>query len=667
MEVPDFTGWASKNDLECSDGRTIRRGAFAHQDGVKVPLVWQHQRTEPSNVLGHAFLSNRNEGVYTQAFFNDSPSGQNAKLLVEHGDVESLSIYANQLKQQGGNVMHGSIQEVSLVLIGANPGACIDSINLAHGDGYNPVDDEGIIYTGEEIIHGDEIEAIDTEGITNEGDNMEKEELVHADGTKVLNKDETVQDVYDSMDAKQQEVLHYMVGEALEQGKSDGGSVVKHGTEITGEDLTHQYQEGFNMARNVFETADKISTSEPRPTLTHSQLQTIMDDAPRLGSVKESFLAHAGDYGIDDIELLFPDATLDANGISYIARRSEWVQSVLSTTKHSPFSRIKSLAADLTADEARAKGYVKGSLKKDEVIKMLKRTTTPTTIYKKQKLDRDDIVDITEIDIIQWLKTEMRVMLDEEIARAILVGDNREADDPDKINEDNLRPIAYDVDMYNTVVNLTTGNTAQQNIDQIVRAMSNYKGTGTPTMYTTNETLTDLILSKDTLGRRFYNTIADLSAAIRVSTIIPVEALETDTDIVAVIVNLADYTVGADKGGEINTFDDFDIDYNQQKYLIETRISGALTKPKSAITIKITSGNVVTPGAPTFVASTGVLTIPTEAGVVYTNADTGVAYSAGAQTAIAAGATVDVEAVPAAGYGFTHDTDATWTFTRDAS
>jgi HK97 family phage prohead protease len=679
MEVPDFSGWASKNDLLCSDGRILRDGAFKHQNGQKVPLVWQHQYDSPENVLGHAFLEDRPEGVYARAYFNNTPAAESARQLVVHGDVNGLSIFANRLVQKrsasGVDVTHGDIKELSLVLAGANPGALIDSINLAHGDGIHPSDDEAIITTGEALIHGDlfsddegepaevVIDAIETAGESQEREIMGNQQLEHADGT-------TVEDVFNSMTQEQQDVVDIIVNEAIKNagGASLSQSDIKDITNITTDELVHQFKEGFNVARNEFQSNSALgSTKEVGPSLSHDQLKTIVDDAQKFGSLKESFLAHAGDYGIDDIDLLFPDAKNDGNGISFIKRRTEWVANVLDGVKHSPFSRIKSLAADITADEARAKGYVKGNLKKDEVIKLLKRVTTPKTVYKKQKLDRDDIVDITEIDIIVWLKGEMRLMLDEEIATAILVGDGREPDDDDKIDEDHLRPIAFDVDMYNTVVELDANPTPSEMIEAIVRSRKSYKGTGTPTFYTTDDVLTDLILDKDTLGRRFYATETELSAALRVKEIVTVEAMERVTDIVGVLVNLTDYTVGADKGGEINTFDDFDIDYNQQKYLIETRISGALTKPKAAVTIKYYQGSVITPNQPSFVEATGVVTIPTQTGVVYRNDDTNAVLTAGPQTALAPGATLNVEATPATGYSFPHDYDGDWGFTRPRS
>jgi hypothetical protein len=690
----DFGGYATKAGLKCSDGRTITPEAFKHQDKMTVPLVWQHGHSEPSNVLGHAILEARDDGIYALGYFNATEQGKSAKQLVEHKDIKSLSIYANQLVEKAKTVLHGTIREVSLVLSGANPGALIDYVRVAHADGeVETLEDEAVIYTGLEIQHSDETDSkTEEDAESSDEDNSEESEEADADktvkevydslsdeqkaavhsmiGSAVANADgsdashaassnePTVQEVYDSLTAVQKDVVHYMIGAALEA--STTSSTATHS-----DTENDNNQEGTEMTHNVFES--DANGSKPGATLTHDQLKTIVDDAGRLGSLKESFLAHAAEYGIEDIDVLFPDATLDSNGITYVSRRMEWVNNVLTNTKHSPFSRIKSLSADLTADEARAKGYVKGNLKKDEVIRMLKRVTTPKTIYKKQKLDRDDIVDITTVDIVAWLKAEMRLMLDEEIARAVLVGDNRPADDDDKIDEDHIRPIAYDIDMYNTTVELAVDISPTDLIDAVVNAMDSYKGTGTPTLYTTQRRLTSMLLAKDTLGRRLYPTKADLAGALLVQDVIAVEAMEQDSDLVGVIVNLTDYTIGADQGGNVSMFDNFDIDYNQQRYLIETRISGALTKPKSAITLKVNSGRVVTPTAPTFVTSTGVLTVPSQTGVVYKDADTGATLSSGAQTAIAPGASVDVEAVPANGYGFTHDADTEWGFTRDAS
>jgi hypothetical protein len=624
---------------------------------MRVPLVWQHLHNEPVNILGHALLENRDDGVYTYGFFNDTEVAQIAKESVRHGDITALSIYANNLQQKGKQVFHGDIKEVSLVLAGANPGAFIDSVNLAHSDG-SDIEDEAIIYTGLSFEHSD----------TQEGDNVSTDKVIHADTTTP----KTVDEVWSTLNEEQTTVVSAMIAQALESTSEDSA---KHSeldptiitTAITDDVIQHvdkSIKEGFqNMSRNAFEQNE--TTADKRPTLTHSQLTTIINDGNKYGKLSDSFIAHAGDYGIDDIEFLFPDAKTLSNTPEFISRRMEWVTKVLGGVRKSPISRVKSIVADITADEARAKGYVKGTLKKDEVIKLLKRVTMPKTIYKKQKLDRDDIIDITDIDVVSWLKMEMRIMLDEEVAAAILVGDGRESDDEDKIDEDNLRPIAYDVDMYNTTIYLDGTPTPAETIEAIIRSLDSYKGSGAPTFYTTQSKLTDMLLDKDTLGRRYYTTKAELAAALGVNEIVVVEAMSRAADVVGVIVNLIDYTVGADKGGEINFFDDFDIDYNQNKYLIETRISGALTKPKSAITIRSNPGIVLTTvTSPTFNTTTGVLTIPTQTGVVYKNADMTTTFTAGAQVAIASGETVIVEAVATTGYSFAHGLDTDWAFTR---
>lgn len=655
-QIPDFSGYATKNGLKCSDGRTIMTDAFKHNDTMRVPLVWQHLHNEPVNILGHALLENRGDGVYTYGFFNDTEAAQIARESVKHGDITALSIYANNLQQKGKQVFHGDIKEVSLVLAGANPGALIDSVNLAHSDG-SDVDDEAIIYTGLSFEHAD----------TNEGDDVNSTTVIHADTT-----DKTVKEVWDTLNEEQQTVVSAMIAQALEEPTA--GAPVQHSeldtdvitTTITDDVILHvdkSITEGFNTMRNAFEQNE--TTLDKRPTLTHSQLATIVNDGNKYGKLSDSFIAHAGDYGIDDIEFLFPDAKTLSNTPEFISRRMEWVSKVLGGVRKSPISRVKSIVADITADEARAKGYVKGTLKKDEVIKLLKRVTQPKTIYKKQKLDRDDIIDITDIDVVTWLKMEMRIMLDEEIAAAILVGDGRESDDEDKIDEDHLRPIAYDVDMYNTTVFLDGTPTPAETIEAIIRSLDSYKGSGAPTFYTTQSKLTDLLLDKDTLGRRYYTTKSELSAALGVSEIVVVEAMSRAADVVGVIVNLIDYTLGADKGGEINFFDDFDIDYNQNKYLIETRVSGALTKPKSAITIRSNPGIVLaTVTAPTFVNSTGVVTIPTQTGVTYKDGETNAVLTAGAQTALVVGDALLIEAVVTAGYSFAHGLDTDWAFTR---
>ena len=574
MESYDFSGWATKNNLKCSDGRTIRKDAFKDNDGQTVPLVWNHQHNESFDVLGHALLENREEGVYAYCKFNDTESGKNAKLLVQHGDVNQLSIYANNLKQQGPHVMHGVMREVSLVLAGANPGAYIGSV-IRHGDELSYVEesDEGIIFTGEDIsiFHSED-----------KSEHNDEEKLEHADSEKKedtqMENEKTVQDVFDSMSEEQKNVVYAMIGMALE----DAG-VEDEENEGGNEDMKH----------NLFDQ-DEYNNEN---VLSHSDMETIIGDAKRYGSMKESFLAHAQDYGIENIDYLFPEAKSLNTPPDFIKREMGWVSTVMSSVHHTPFSRIKSMFADITADEARAKGYIKGNLKKEEVFSLLKRTTTPTTIYKKQKMDRDDVVDITDFDVIAWLKSEMRMMLDEEIARAILVGDGRLASSDDKINEQNIRPIWKDDDLYTikSVVNVPTdGNFAEEFIDQSVRAMKDYKGSGSPVAFMTEEMLTECLLIKDTNKHRMYKSANEVATAMRVSNIITVPVMEglkresgSDTfELKALIVNLNDYNVGADKGGAVNMFDDFDIDYNQQKYLIETRCSGALIKPYSAIALE---------------------------------------------------------------------------------
>lgn len=551
----DFGGWATRANLKCSDGRTIMKDAFKHLDGQTKPLVWMHQHNDPDNVLGHALLENRDEGVYAYCTFNDSESGKQAKELVQHGDVNALSIYANKLKQDGPFVKHGEIREVSLVLAGANPGAYIDSV-IKHGE---ESDEEAIIYTGENLYlsHAD------------------KEKKEEKGDSKMENNDKTVAEVFDTLTEEQKTVVYALIGSALEdsEGAEDEG-----GNE--------------NMKHNVFdmdETMDDV--------LSHDAMQEIIGDAKRFGSLKESFLAHSADYGIENIDWLFPEAKSLNTPPDFIKREMGWVQTVINGTHHTPFSRIKSMFADITEDEARARGYMKGKLKKEEVFSLLKRTTTPTTIYKKQKLDRDDVIDITDFDVVAWLKSEMRMMLDEEIARAILIGDGRLSSSDDKINEQNIRPIWKDEDLYtikSRIVVPEGGNEAEEFIDQSVRAMKDYKGTGSPTAFMTEEMLTECLLLKDTNKHRLYKNADEVATAMRVSKIVTVPVMEglqrmDNSDklaLKAIIVNLNDYNVGADKGGAINMFDDFDIDYNQQKYLIETRCSGALIKPFSAIVLE---------------------------------------------------------------------------------
>ena len=579
MEKYDFSGWCTRTNLKCSDGRTILKDAFKENDGQTVPLVWNHQHNDPFNVLGHALLKNCDDGVYSYCKFNDTESGQAAKQLVEHGDVTALSIYANQLKQQGGNVLHGAIREVSLVLAGANPGAYIDSI-ISHGE---ESDEEAIIYTGEDITlsHAEDEKSEEDESLKHADEDKGETNNMEEETKKPENQEgeETVEDVWNTLSEKQKTVVYAIIGQALEGDE--------------GEDQNNKQGED-QMKQNVFDKDDQNNS------LSHDAMDTIIGDAKRYGSMKESFLAHAQEYGIENVDYLFSDGKADSPVPGFIKRDTGWVSKVMAGVTHSPFSRIKSLFADITEDDARAKGYIKGNLKKEEVFSLLKRSTTPTTIYKKQKMDRDDIVDITDFDVVAFLKSEMRLMLDEEIARAILVGDGRLSSSDDKINEQNIRPIWKDDDLYTIkqTVNVANGATdsdkAKEFIKSVIKSRKNYKGSGEPTLYTTEDVLTDCLLLEDTTGRVIYDSVEKLRNTLRVKEIVTVPAMEglsrmsgsDNLDLMGIIVNLKDYKVGADKGGAINMFDDFDIDYNQQKYLIETRCSGALVKPYSVIALE---------------------------------------------------------------------------------
>lgn len=633
----DFGGYVTKNDTLCADGRTIRKNAFKAQDGQRVPLVWMHQRNEPENVLGHAILENRDDGVYGYCKFNNSPRGKQAKLLVEHGDITSMSIYANNLVQKGGNVTHGMIREVSLVIAPANPGALIDNPVVQHGDEEYEDLTRATITSGcdielnveYEIEHSEDDDSepvkmkakkkkvlskskpdpdddedeeddeeeddFDDEEEDDDMDSKKKKSMQHADDdsnppktkktpSEAYNDDEeTVQDVYDSMTDKQKKVVAYMIGAALAEQEDDEA---EQSDDMEGDDF---------MARNVFDQNNEMEMSDNKtPSLTHDQISCIFEDAKKCGSLRESFMEHAQEYGIENIDILFPDAKTVGDNPYLIKRKTEWVAGVLNETNHVPFSRIKTVQADITADEARAKGYVKGNMKKEEVIKLLKRVTTPTTVYKKQKLDRDDILDITDLNIVAWLKSEMRVMLDEELARAFLISDGREIDDPDKIDEEHIRPIWKDDDMYAYHIVLPADITNDELPEELLKAQEEYNGSGNPKFYTTSKTVLKMLLLKDKIGRRLYNTETELSSAIGVASMVKVPVMERQTrvvegktlELVGIIVNLRDYTVGASAGGQVSMFDDFDIDYNQFKYLMETRCCGALTVPKSAIVIE---------------------------------------------------------------------------------
>ena len=565
----DFSGWATKNDLVCADGRIIRHDAFKDNDGQTVPLVWNHQHNETGNVLGHALLENRNEGVYAYCSFNESEAGKNAKLLVQHGDISALSIYANKLKQSGSDVLHGAIREVSLVLSGANPGALIENVAMAHSD--ELIEDEAIIYTGLslELAHSDEEKK--------EEPKEDKEEEKVADEAKKTESDKTVKEVFDSLTDEQKTVVYAMIGQALEDAK--------HSAIDEEED-----SEGGNdeMKHNVFDN-DQMEND----ALIHDGLQTIIEDGKRFGSLKESYLAHAAEYGIDNIDWLFPEAkNINGDGAPGFLKRNPdaWVNVVMNGVHHTPFARIKMMFADLREDDARAKGYAqKGKLKKEEVFGLLKRAIEPTTIYKKQKLDRDDVIDITDFDVVSWLKGEMRMMLDEEIARAILFGDGRAASSEDKIRETNIIPLTKDAALYTIQMEVTpaSGETlGHALINAAVKAQDTYEGSGNLTAFIANDKVTDMLLLEDAQGHRMYKDMNELALAMSVNKIVKVPASIIPTGVYAAIVDLNDYNVGADKGGAVNMFDDFDIDYNQQKYLIETRCSGALTKPFSAIVLK---------------------------------------------------------------------------------
>lgn len=598
MEKYDFSGWATRNDLKCSDGRIIRANAFKGNDGKVVPLVYNHDHNDPENVLGHALLENRAEGVYAYCSFNDSPRAQHVKATVQHGDICSLSIYANQLKQMGSDVIHGAIREVSLVLAGANPGAFIDNPCFAHSD--DPVEDEATIYTGLplELMHSDEEyeddevddeyeddeDEVDDDYDDDEYDDEEYEEydgsdddvIEHADSDEEEDEEDemdavTIQDVLDTLNPTQMAVVTTVIGKAIADAKNNDSE--------EGEE---------EMKHNVFDTEYNDDT------LMHSEfMATVINDAKSCGSMAESFMKHSADYGIENIDWLQPEyKNINGDGAPGFIKRNpdDWVQVVMNGVHHTPYAKVKMMFADLREDEARAKGYIKGNLKKEEVFGLLKRQIGPTTIYKKQKFDRDDIVDITDFDVISWVKGEMRTMLDEEIARAVVFGDGRTALAEDKINEASIIPIWKDADLYNikyTVDPAEGESLAHAIINAAVKAQDNYEGSGNLTAFLKNGTVSTMLLEEDKDGHRMYKDMRELALAMGVDKIVKVPASIVPSEIHGVIVDLKDYNIGADKGGAINMFDDFDIDYNQMKYLIETRCSGALTKPFSAITLKV--------------------------------------------------------------------------------
>lgn len=562
----DFSGWATKANMLCSDGRIIRQNAFEQCDGLKVPLVWNHRHNNPEEVLGHALLENRAEGVYAYCYFNNTESAKHAKECVQHGDINQLSIYANKLKQLGSDVIHGMIREVSLVHCGANPGAFIDSVIMHGDDAY----EEGDIYTGEfleyiaPLSHADEKKG-------------EPEMATETNKKESPSNDKTIKEIFDELTDEQQKAVYAVIGMVMEDKENDD----------------EDEEGGNNMKHNIFD--QDPNTQE---VLSHSEMAAIFDDAKRCGSLKDAVLAH----GIEDIEMLFPDAQTLNNEPEFIKRDDDWVAKVLDGVHHSPFARIKTIFADITADEARAKGYVKGTLKVDEVFKLLKRVTGPTTIYKKQKLDRDDMLDITDFALIPWLKRELRIMLNEELARVILIGDGRTELSNDKVNEECIRPIWKMEDLFTVkaAIDVDTSATPQDKakafITACIKSRKHYKGSGNPSMFMPEDLLTDCLLIEDTNGRVIYDTVEKLAARLRVKEIISVPVMENQTrtdesesktyTLAGIYVNLKDYNVGTNKGGEVTMFDDFDIDYNQQKYLMETRCSGTLVKPYSAVAIE---------------------------------------------------------------------------------
>ena len=586
----DFSGWVTRSNIKCSDGRTIMKDAFKQNDGQKVPLVWTHQHDDPSEVLGHALLENRDDGVYAYCKFNNTESGQNAKALVQNGDVDKLSIYANKLKTVTNNVIHGCIREVSLVLAGANPGAYIDSV-IVHGEG-SDIEEEGVIYTNENIDiieHSDESDSKD-DGANSQ--NNKKEENVKMDEKEKQEekKDEkTVQEVFDTLNEEQKNAVYTIIGQAVEDAKKENSS----------DDEENNKEEGDSedMKHNVF---DKDNNKD---VLMHSEMiNEAVRDAKKYGSMKESFIAHAEANNMENYEILFPDATELYKEPRVIEEDRSWVAKVMNKVKHTPFSRVKTTFGRMSETEARAKGYIKGNIKTDIKMSFLNRVTTPTTVYIKNDIDRDDVIDITDFDIVAWQKREMRKNLDRELALAMLLGDGRNVSDPNKINEQNIRPVLKDNEMYTiqyTVkdgVDYNNANNSHSENDSVtkgvvraaIKSRKEYKGSGHPSFYTTEDLLTEMLLIEDQNGRLIYDSIQKLCTALRVDEIITIPEMEGEAykDIYGIIVNMNDYTAGADKGGSVNMFDDFDIDYNQMKYLMETRMSGALVVPYSAIVLK---------------------------------------------------------------------------------
>lgn len=580
----DFSGYATKNDVRCSDNKVIRHGAFAAYDGKSVPLVWQHQHKDVTNVLGHADLEVREDGVYAYAHLNHSDAGRTAREMVRNGDIKAMSIYATHVKARGNDVVHGELVEVSLVLRGANPGAYIDQVSIQHGDNGDEI--EAVMYTDAQIDFVSHSDEEDEDFEAEETDDVEHaEEEPEADEAESDEDDPTLGEIFEGMTDQQKTAVYAIVGQIVDTDDEEAEEPVEdtaHSDTTTEDTMAHQ---------NVFEG----SKTEELPVLTHADVEQIFADAKSCGSLKEAVLSHADNYGIKQIDTLFPDAKNLWTTPEFIKRKTDWVSSVVGAAKHSPFSRIKTQFADITADEARAKGYIKGNKKKDEVFSLLKRTTSPTTIYKKQKLDRDDILDITDFDVVTWIRGEMRIMIEEELGRAVLLGDGREASSDDKIKEDCIRPVYKEDTLYAPRVILAKETTTEDMLDSIVRAMDDYEGSGNPTWFAAPQVITEILLLKDKMGHRLFSSLSDLADYVGVSKIVKVPLMKNlvrtsnkngKVDALGIIVNMSDYTIGADKGGQLFAAEDFDISFNQYHYLLETRLSGALTKVKSAIILE---------------------------------------------------------------------------------
>nr|DAW67103.1 MAG TPA: major capsid protein [Caudoviricetes sp.] len=580
----DFSGYATKNDVRCSDNKVIRHGAFAAYDGKSVPLVWQHQHKDVTNVLGHADLEVREDGVYAYAHLNHSDAGRTAREMVRNGDIKAMSIYATHVKARGNDVVHGELVEVSLVLRGANPGAYIDQVSIQHGDNGDEI--EAVMYTDAQIDFVSHSDEEDEDFEAEETDDVEHaEEEPEADEAESDEDDPTLGEIFEGMTDQQKTAVYAIVGQIVDADDEEAEEPVEdtaHSDTTTEDTMAHQ---------NVFEG----SKTEELPVLTHADVEQIFADAKSCGSLKEAVLSHADNYGIKQIDTLFPDAKNLWTTPEFIKRKTDWVSSVVGAAKHSPFSRIKTQFADITADEARAKGYIKGNKKKDEVFSLLKRTTSPTTIYKKQKLDRDDILDITDFDVVTWIRGEMRIMIEEELGRAVLLGDGREASSDDKIKEDCIRPVYKEDTLYAPRVILAKETTTEDMLDSIVRAMDDYEGSGNPTWFAAPQVITEILLLKDKMGHRLFSSLSDLADYVGVSKIVKVPLMKNlvrtsnkngKVDALGIIVNMSDYTIGADKGGQLFAAEDFDISFNQYHYLLETRLSGALTKVKSAIILE---------------------------------------------------------------------------------